>query len=120
MAPPTPITRSAILIVNTDPHTPKGTHWLAIHLQLRFHSGYFFDSFGLPPFVPSILSFLSRAFSVCEYNTTHLQGLTSAACSEYCCLFARGEYCCLFALYMDRGFSPKQFVVLFDATIADS
>ena len=30
-----------------------------------------------------------------------------------------GEYCCLFALYKDRGFTPKEFVGLFDAATAD-
>jgi len=30
---PPSITRSATLIVNTDPHTASGTHWLAIHLN---------------------------------------------------------------------------------------
>ena len=27
------IARSGTLIVNTDPHTDSGSHWLAIHLQ---------------------------------------------------------------------------------------
>ena len=108
---PPSLTRSATLIVNTDPHTANGTHWLAIHLQPRSYSGYFFDSYGLPPHLPSILTLLRRACSVWEYNTTHLQGLTSTFCDKYCCLFA---------LYMDRGYSPKQFVGLFDAAIADS
>ena len=26
-----------------------------------------------------------------------------------------GKYCCLIALYMDRVYTPKQFVSLFDA-----
>jgi len=30
-----------------------------------------------------------------------------------------GHYCCLFALYIDRGYTPKQFVALFNADIAD-
>ena len=90
----TSITRSVTLIVNTDPHTAKGTHWLAIHLQPRSYSGYFFDSYALLPLNPSILTFLRCAFSVWEYNTIQLQGWNSTVC---------GEYCCLFALYMDLG-----------------
>ena len=38
---PPSITRSATLILNTYPHTAKWTHWLAIHLQPRFYTGYF-------------------------------------------------------------------------------
>jgi hypothetical protein len=45
-----------------------------------------------------------------EYNATQLHGLTSAFC---------GKYYRLFALYMNRGYTPKQFVGLFDGAIAD-
>ena len=46
----------------------------------------FLDSYGLPPLVPNILTFLRHACSVWEYNTTHLQGLTvqSAANTAVC------------------------------------
>ena len=67
------ITCSATVIVNTDPHTAKGTHWLAIRLKPRSYPGYFFDSYGLPPFIPSILTFLRRVVSVYDYNSTQLQ-----------------------------------------------
>ena len=87
------IARSGTLIVNTDPHTESGSHWLAIHFQSKSHSSYYFDSYGLPPYIPSIQSFIRRNCSVWDYNTVQLQGLTSTIC---------GKYCCLFALYMDR------------------
>ena len=89
----------------------SGTHWLAIHLQPRSYSGYFFDSYGLPPLIPSIATFMRRACSVLEYNTTQLQGWTSTVC---------GKHCCLFVLYIHRGYSPRQFVGLFDPATADS
>ena len=54
---PPSVTRSAILIVNTESLIAKGTQWLSIHLQPRSYSGYFFDSYGLPPLVPNILTF---------------------------------------------------------------
>jgi hypothetical protein len=63
---PASITRSATLIVNADPHTACGTHWLAIHLQPRSYYGYFFDSYGLPPLIPSIATFMRRTCSVWE------------------------------------------------------
>ena len=97
---PPSITRSASLIVNTDPYTASGTHWLAIHIQQRSYSGYFFDSYGLPSLIPSILTFLRRTCSVWEYNPTLLLGWTSTVC---------GQYCCIFALYMHRGYSPRQW-----------
>ena len=101
---PPSITRSANLIVNTDPHTASGTHLLAIHLQPRTYTGYFSDSYGLPTLIPSIATFMRRMCSVWEYNTT----------SKVC-----GQYCCLFVIYIHRGYSPRQFVGLFDPATAD-
>ena len=110
---PHSVTRFGCLILNTDPHNQEGSHWLAIHLTPRSYSGYYFDSYGLTPDIPQFLSFLRRNCTVWDYNRTQLQGLTSTVC---------GKYCCLFALYTDRGFTPKQFVALFDAGVgrADS
>ena len=101
------IARSGTVIVNTDSHTESGSHWLAVHFQPRSHSSYYFDSYALPPYIPSIQSFLRRNSSVWDYNTVQLQGPTSTVC---------GKYCCLFALYMDRGYTPKQSVILATAT----
>jgi len=65
---PHSITRSGCLILNTDPHNLKGSHWLAIHLQPKAHSAYYFDSYGLLPDIPQILSFLRRNGRVWDYN----------------------------------------------------
>jgi hypothetical protein len=102
---PHSITQPGTIIVNCDPHMEEGSHWLAINFQPKSFSGFYFDSYGLHPYIPSIRSLLKRTCSVWDFNTTQLQGLTS---SVY------GQYCCLFALYLDRGYSPKQFISLFD------
>ena len=104
------IARSGTLIVNTDPHTETGSHWLAIHFQSRSHSSYYFDSYERSPFIPFIQSFIRRNCSVWDYNSVQLWGPTSAVC---------GKYCCLFALYMDRGYTPKQFAGLIATATAD-
>ena len=101
--PSDPIARTVTLIVNTDPHKERGSHWLAIHLQPKSHSSFYFDSYGLPPFIPSIESFLHRNSIVHNYNTVQLQETTSTVC---------GKNCCLFALYIDRSYTPRQFVGL--------
>jgi len=105
---PLSIAHTGTIIVNTDPHTEPVTHWQAIHFQNphRFSSGYLFDSYGRYPHIPGILDFIRRHCTVWQYNKTQLQGPTTTVC---------GEYCCLFALYMDRGYTPKQFVGLFAA-----
>jgi hypothetical protein len=103
-------TQPSTIIINTDPHTESGTHWLAIRLEPRSSTSYYFDSYGLPPFLPAIQSFLRHTCSVWDYNTTQLQSLTSNVC---------GLYCCLFVLYMDRGMTPRQFISLFNTRHAD-
>jgi hypothetical protein len=102
--------QTGTVIINTDPHTKQGSHWLAVNFQPKSSTAFYFDSYGQPPSDPNILSFLRRNCTVWNYNKTQLQGPTSVAC---------GKYCCLFVLYMDRGYTPKQFVRLFIADIAD-
>jgi len=41
-----------------------------------------------------------------DYNRQQLQGLTNDVC---------GKYSCLFAVNMDRGYTPQQFISLFNA-----
>jgi len=107
---PHSITQSDTVIINVDPHTEKGSHWLAIHFEPKASSAYYFDSYGISTLVPAIQVFLRHNCTVWVYNMVHLQGLTSTVC---------GHYCCLFALYMDRGYTPKQFVGLFNSNMAD-
>ena len=106
----TPVARSVTLIVNTEPHTENVSHLLAVHLQSRSHSSFYFGSYGLPQFIPSIQSFINRNGIVLPYNTVQLQGTTSTVC---------GKYCCLFALYMDRGYTPRHFVMLLTTASPD-
>jgi hypothetical protein len=108
---PHTITQPGTIILNTDPHTDPGSHWLAINSQPKSYSSYYFDSYGMAPYVPAVQAFLKRTCIVSEYNAKQLQGLTSTVC---------GKYCCLFALYMDRGYTPKYFVHLFTPGTADS
>ena len=111
LPPPRSITRPGTIIVNIDPHTHSGSHWIAINLRPRTCSSYFFDSYGLFPFVPDIRDFLEKSgCPLWNYNKTQLQGLYSTLC---------GHYCCLFALYMDRGYSPSQFIDLFYGSTPD-
>ena len=45
-------------IINFDPHTKFGSHWVAVHVQsLR---GYYFDTYGQYHHLTSILHFLKR------------------------------------------------------------
>jgi len=107
---PHSVAQSGTVIINADPHTEKVSHWLAIHFEHKASSAYYFDSYGISPLVPAIHAFLRRNCTVWVYNTVQLQGLTSTVC---------GHYCCIFSLYMDRGYTQKQFVGLFNSKMAD-
>ena len=101
---PRSITKTCTIIVNADPHTKGGSHWLAVHFRPKSSYAYYFDSYGIVPFVPAIADFVQRNSTTWDRNKRQLQSLTSDVC---------GKYCCLFALYMDRGYTPQQFVALF-------
>ena len=97
---------SATVIVNADrPHRERFTLASRAH-RPKYSSAYYFDSYGNVPLVPVIQAFIKRNFITLDYNRRQLQGLTTDVC---------GKYCCLFALYMNRGYTPKQFISLFDA-----
>jgi hypothetical protein len=106
---PHSITMPSIIIVNTDNHTQPGTHGLAIRLEPRSSTAFYFDSYGLAPDIPDIQS-SRRNCTVLNYNNAQLQGPLSTVC---------GKYCSLFALYMDRGITSRQFVGLFTPGLAD-
>ena len=101
---PRSITKTCTAIGNADSHTDGGLHWLAVHFRPKSSSSYYFDSYGIVPFLPDILAYINRNCTTWEYNKRQLQSLIS----DVCC-----KYCCLYALYMDRGYTPQQFVALF-------
>ena len=102
---PRSVTRLGTVTINADPHTEKGSQWLAVHLRPKSSSAFYFDSYGIVPLVPAIQAFIRRNCITWDHNRRQLQSLTSNNC---------GKYYCLFVLYMDRGSTPKQFVGLFD------
>jgi hypothetical protein len=46
---PHSIQQAGTVIINTDPHTEKGSHWPAIHLQPKSSKAFYFGSYGHPP-----------------------------------------------------------------------
>ena len=69
--------------------------WLAVHFRPKSSYAYYFDSYGIVPFVPD---FVQQNSTTWDRNKRQLQSLTSDVC---------GKYCCLFALYMDRATLPS-------------
>ena len=54
---PHSLTQLSTIIVNFDPHTEESFHWPAINFQPKSFSGFYFDSYDLHPYIPSIRSF---------------------------------------------------------------
>ena len=102
--------QSGTVIINDDPHTREGSHWLAICFNSPLSAAFYFNSYRRAPSDPNILTFLKRNYAVWSYNSSSLQGPTSVVCGHYCCFFAR---------YMDKGITPLQLVRLFTAGTAD-
>lgn len=94
--------KPGVYIINFDPLSKPGIHWIAVHVIDSQHVEYF-DSYAIQPFVPNILIFLSK-FSSLRTNPTRLQNYKSDLC---------GEYCCLYTLFKSTKRSLSQFIGVF-------
>jgi len=76
------------LIVNTDPHTEKGSHWLAMYFTSE-ENAEFFDSYGHPPdfYQENFKTFLDSHSRKWTYNHRCLQSLSSSMCGQFCVYF---------------------------------
>ena len=76
------------IIVNTDPHTEKGSHWLALYFPTK-ERGEFFDSYGKRPafYNKNFELFLNTHSKSWTYNHRCLQGLFSSTCGQFCLYF---------------------------------
>jgi hypothetical protein len=74
------------IIVNTDPSTKPGQHWVCICINKK-RVGYYFDSFGINPFVEDIIKFLNKRCVKWSYNKQCIQNITSSTCGHYCVLY---------------------------------
>lgn len=75
--------RPLALIVNTDPSSKPGSHWIAIYLYTDGRAEYY-DSGGEAP-KPAIVDYLDRwARRGTVYTTRRTQSLFSSLCGLYC------------------------------------
>lgn len=73
-------------IINTDPSTKPGEHWLAFYYDKKGFC-YFFDSYGLHPKFYNLHTYLTKTSRGWTYNTKRLQSLNSKACGFYCFIY---------------------------------
>ena len=75
-------------VVNTDPSDKAGEHWVVVAI-LKNKKAYYFDSFGFPPLVPAIASYLNKNSSEVTYNSATLQHPDTKSCGLFCIDFIR-------------------------------
>lgn len=79
-----------VAIVNTDPSSLPGTHWIAIYITYD-RQGYFFDSFGKSPasreFHRNIINFLYMNCKTFYYSRRQVQDIHATTCGEHCLHF---------------------------------
>jgi len=66
------VARTCTAIINDDPHTETGKHWLAVHIRPKPSGAYYFDSYGVVPLVKVIHAFIKRNCTTCDYNRRQL------------------------------------------------
>ena len=80
-----PLSLLASYIVNTDPRSQPGKHWVAIYIDKNRH-GEYFDSFGNKP-NKMIYNFLQRVCKSISYNKRCIQNEKSISCGVFCIYF---------------------------------
>ena len=97
-------------IINSDPSTRPGRHWIAVFFDRR-GNGQYFDSYGLPPKVLGFTEFMNRNSKKWIWNRKTLQGLYSAVC---------GQYCIYFVLLRCRGVSLRSVTSHFSSNFSEN
>ena len=70
-----------LLVVNTDPASRPGRHWVCICVENR--RGEYFDSFGRPP-TTDFERYMDLHRSSWIFNRRQLQSVISRFCGHYC------------------------------------
>lgn len=97
------------MVINTDPNTKPGSHWICIFVT-KNGFGHYFDSYALPPSLPSVLQFLNRyCGSQWSHNTRRLQGNTSATCGHYVVDYLLHQCCNLPTYIFFRKFKINNY-----------
>ena len=95
-------------VVNTDPSTAPGEHWVAVFFNHQ-GSAEFFDNCGLHSIVHGLTDFLDSHSSFWICNSKTLQSLISEVC---------GHYTVYYILFRSRGCSLFEILTHFSSSIS--
>ena len=81
--------RPCSMVINTDNSKGGGEHWVSLIL-LQNSKAEYFDSFGFPPLIREIQSFInSHGSNGFTYSAKVLQHPSTSSCGLYCIEFLR-------------------------------
>jgi hypothetical protein len=91
-------------VVNLDPKSKPGSHWMAYYFTAD-GQGEYFDSYGQQP-IGRFLTYLKKNCDGWVSSNTQVQNHASSTC---------GQYCIMFIYFRARGISMKQFLSYFSS-----
>lgn len=94
------VNKPEIYIVNTDPISKPGTHWVTLFVDTICEH---FDSAGLPP-REDFMTFLTLNGPSYIYNSNRVQHFKTNSC---------GLYCLFYSYFRCRGYSFKKILEMF-------
>ena len=95
----------AALILNTDPSTKPGEHWVAVYIDSK-KCGIYFDPYGFEPLLDVFKQFLdNNCLNGWTYSSKLIQSIKSINC---------GRYCYMFIILRAMGFPLSHIHGLFD------
>jgi hypothetical protein len=81
--------RPIALIMNTDPVTKPGQHWVAIYID-KCNDAEYFDSFDFPPLNKEVYEFMTnQRVNSLTYNRKQIQDITTTTCGHHCVIFIK-------------------------------
>ena len=83
---PDKIKYPSCFILNTDPSSERGKHWLAFYFNEN-KICYFFDSFGNSPKIFGLEKYILKNSKKFTFNKIRYQELFSQSCGYFCLLF---------------------------------
>lgn len=90
------------MVWNTDPARRPGQHWVAVYIETPGGDIDYFDSYGLPPLLPSFQRFIFTNLNLeigrqqrqrrqrglyYHFNPVTFQGMDTSVCGHYCLFF---------------------------------
>ena len=92
---PRQLNMPSALVVNTEPDSLDGEHWIAMYIAANSRREYY-DPMRLPPYHAAYMAFLNKHCTSWTYNAVRVQEEGSTVC---------GQHCIYYLIHRCRGYS---------------